>query len=94
MVADPGAPAGVDRLRPLNGPRPVAVELAPDGQPGAVVDRGRRLTVESVRDRWLVEEEWWREPVGRRYVEVLLADGSVRTLYLDTFAGRWYVQAY
>lgn len=94
MVADPGAAPGTDRLRPLNGPRPVAVELAADGRPGAIVDRGRRLAVAAVRDRWLVEDEWWREPLGRRYLELLLVDGSVRTLYLDTFTDRWYAQAY
>ncbi|CAA9578580.1 MAG: hypothetical protein AVDCRST_MAG59-4382 [uncultured Thermomicrobiales bacterium] len=48
----------------------------------------------AVRDRWLVEDEWWREPLGRRYLELLLVDGSVRTLYLDTFTDRWYAQAY
>ena len=94
MVADPGAAAGADRLRPLNGPRPIAVEAGADGRPAIVVDRGRRLAVAAVRDRWLVEDEWWREPLGRRYVEVLLADGSVRTLYLDTFTDRWYAQSY
>ena len=94
MVADPGAAPGADRLRPLNGPRPVAVELAPDGQPGAIVDRGRRLPVAAVRDRWLVEDEWWREPLSRRYLELLLADGSVRTLYLDAVNGYWYAQVY
>ncbi len=94
MVADPGAAAGADRLRPLNGPRPVAVETGPDGHPRVVVDRGRRLGVEAVRDRWLVEDEWWREPLSRRYLELLLADGSVRTLYLDVTNGHWYAQTY
>ncbi|MBA3415060.1 MAG: hypothetical protein H0U10_07555 [Chloroflexia bacterium] len=48
----------------------------------------------AVRDRWLVEDEWWREPLSRRYLELLLADGSVRTLYLDAVNGYWYAQVY
>jgi len=59
-----------------------------------VVDRGRRLAVAGVHDRWLVEDEWWRAPLERRYVVLLLADGSVRTIYLDTIADRWYAQSY
>lgn len=94
MVATTGAPLGADRLRPLNAPRLVAVETAADGHPLAVTDRGRRLPVAAVRDRWLVEDEWWRIPLARRYQEVELADGSIRTFYQDGADGRWYAQSY
>lgn len=94
MVADAGAAAGADRLRVLNAPRPVAVETAPDGVPRSLVERGRRRRVAAVRDRWLVEDEWWREPIGRAYWAVELADGGVRTLFTDTFTGEWFAQPY
>lgn len=94
MVADSGAAGGVAGLRPLNAPRPVVVEAGPDGAPRMLVEHGRRRPVAAVRDRWLVEEEWWREPIGRAYWAVELADGGVRTLYTDIFSGAWYAQAY
>lgn len=94
MVADPGAAAGADRVRTVNAPRPVAVETGPDGAPRVLVERGRRRPVAAVRDRWLVEEEWWRDPIARAYWTVALADGCVRTLFTDTISGRWFAQAY
>lgn len=94
MVTHPGATAGADRLRPLNEARPVAVHLTADGHPAVIVERGRPWPIATVRDRWLVEDEWWRTPLGRRYIEFLGVDGSVRTLYLDTFADKWYAQTY
>lgn len=94
MVADPGAAVGADRLRPLNAPRPVVVEADADGRPLVLTEQGRRLEVAAIRDRWLVEEEWWRTPVARRYLEVVLADGSVRTIYTDIVTGDWHTQSY
>lgn len=94
MVADSGTAASADRLRMLNAPRPVAVEADPDGTPRSVVERGRRRRVTTVRDRWLVEDEWWREPIARAYWTVELADGGVRTLFTDTISGAWFAQPY
>lgn len=94
MVADSGTAAGADRLRVLNAPRPAAVEAGPDGAPRSLVERGRRRRVAAVRDRWLVEEEWWREPIARAYWTVELADGGVRTLYTDIITGNWFAQPY
>jgi KaiC/GvpD/RAD55 family RecA-like ATPase len=59
-----------------------------------LTERGQRRRVAAVRDRWLVEEEWWREPIERAYWAVELADGGVRTFYTDTISGAWYAQAY
>lgn len=94
MVADSRAAAGADRLRPLNEPRPVAVETDAAGAPRTIVERGHRLAVARVQEEWLVEDEWWREPLGRRYYTVLTTSGSVRTVYTDIFTGAWFDQSY
>jgi hypothetical protein len=95
VVADPGAPPGADRLRPLNLPRPVAVLTDDrDDRPAVLVARGRHRRVVRVRDTWLIDEEWWRTPIRRRYHQLVLDDGSLRTVYRDLVANRWYEQEY
>ena len=94
MVADPGAPAGADRLRPLNLPRPVAVLTDEDARPAVLVARGRRHRVVRVRDAWLIDEEWWRAPIRRHYHQLVLDNGSLRTVYRDLVDDRWYEQEY
>jgi hypothetical protein len=57
----------------INKPWPVPVQVGPDGAPRAV----GRLSVESVREEWLVEDGWWtQKPLRRRYFELVLEDGS------------------
>jgi len=79
---------------PLNAPRPITVESARD-RPVALVDRaGERTGVAAIDEMWKIDEEWWRDPVRRTYFRIRLADGRVRTIYLDQEADRWYEQAY
>jgi hypothetical protein len=62
-------------MRPgrVNKPWPVPVQVDADGAPRAV----GRLSVESVREEWLVEDGWWTQrPLRRRYFELVLEDGS------------------
>lgn len=95
MVADPGAPGGAGRLRPLNPPRPLRVEADPDNRPLAVYLSGRRLAVEELLESWRIDDEWWRpRPVSRLYSRVLLEDGRVVTVYCDMVLGRWAQQTY
>jgi hypothetical protein len=47
-----------------------------------------------VQDTWQIDDEWWRDPISRRYYQVVLADGSLHTLYHDLVADRWYEQGY
>jgi hypothetical protein len=95
MVPHPRTAARPDRLRPLNQPRPVVVLPHPgSGGPAVLVERGERRPVAAVRDRWRIEDEWWREPISRRYYQVVLDDGTVRTLYRDAIGDRWFEQAY
>ena len=94
MVADSRTAAGADRLRPLNEPRPIAVDLGRDGLPVRIVEHGRRQQIAAIQERWVIEDEWWREPLRREYLTVLTASGSVRTIYTDSIAGAWFAQAY
>lgn len=60
----------------------------------AVVIAGQRVPVAEIIDTWLIEDEWWRAPIARCYVQVLLADGRVLTLFHDRIGGGWYTQNY
>jgi hypothetical protein len=80
-------------------PEPVTVEL--DGErapvvvhqaPGAPGTPGPGKRVEAVGESWRVEDEWWRQPISRRYVEVVLEGGGRVVLYEDLITGEWWVQ--
>ncbi len=94
-----------DRLRALNVPRRIAVELDDGGVPLRIRDGGRgtlkdSLTVagdewrivEGIGDTWRLDDEWWRRPVSRRYVEVLLEGGGRMIVYEDMVTGEWFGQ--
>jgi hypothetical protein len=55
---------------------------------------GRWVPVAELVDRWRVEDEWWRAPVRRRYLHLLLANGRLLTLFQDLEEGGWYRQPY
>ena len=82
-----------DRLRPLNAPRPVDVSLGADGLPTEIVEPPSRRAVETVRDSWRLDDEWWRVPIRRRYVDVILEGGGRMVLFEDLVTGEWFVQA-
>ena len=80
-------------LRPLNLPRPIAVE-AEGGRPVALIrGDGDRRPVEIV-DRWIIDDEWWRTPIVRHYYTVLTEDGVRHTIFRDGVTDRWYAQEY
>ncbi|MGI9255227.1 MAG: hypothetical protein ACR2J8_15900 [Thermomicrobiales bacterium] len=70
------------------------MQLGRNGLPILIVERGRRQEIVAIQERWVIEEEWWREPLRREYLTVLLASGSVRTIYTDTIADQWFAQGY
>lgn len=91
------------RLRSLALPRPVRVEADEEGGPVRVhlpISPGRRghrrrpriLKVLAVREEWRIDDEWWRQPISRRYWTVVLEDGRLITLYRDLLSSRWFVQ--
>jgi hypothetical protein len=65
-----------------------------DAQPVTLLDRGRRLGIARIQDSWRIDDEWWRDPIRRRYYQVILDDGSFRTLYHDLVTDCWYTQNY
>jgi hypothetical protein len=73
----------------------VGVETDPhSGEPRALRERGRVREIAHVQDTWHVEDEWWREPIDRRYLQVVLRDGTLRTLFHDRVSDRWFAQTY
>jgi hypothetical protein len=48
--------------------------------------------VETIIEIWHVDDEWWRDPIARRYVEVILEGGKHMVLYEDSTANRWFMQ--
>lgn len=75
--------------RRIGEPRPVAVRAGADGAPRAVGG----VTVEAVREEWLVEDRWWTpRPLRRHYFELAMADGRALTVFRDPGSGRWFRQ--
>ena len=120
MVPHPGTPVRTHRLRPLNQPRRVLVELNTRGLPVAVVEpstlgespgvmtapagdaptpgespgqTAARRGVESIGEIWRVDDEWWREPINRRYIEVVMKGGKHVVLYQDLNSHEWFEQS-
>ncbi|NQW16318.1 MAG: hypothetical protein HQ478_02415 [Chloroflexi bacterium] len=53
-------------------------------------------TVQSVDDRWKVNDEWWRGPeqeIERMYYSLLLENGHRVVVYRDMKANNWYRQS-
>lgn len=81
------------RLKPLGRPKAVAVRTDEHGAPEFVRLPGkpaRRVAV--VRERWRIDDEWWRHAISRDYRTIVLDDGAVLTLYQDLLDGSWYAQ--
>jgi hypothetical protein len=67
--------------------------LTGDGLPIAVVE-GERRRAAQIEDVWYVDDEWWREPIARRYYRLFLDGGVVRTVYHDGERDEWFAQGY
>ena len=83
------------RLKPLGSPRNAQVVVDAAGAPVAVTvgkRRARAKRVTAVRERWRIDDEWWRHPLSREYLTVVLEDGRSLTLYMDLVQGGWWVQ--
>src|SRR6266550_991223 len=100
MVAPSRAPLRADRLRAVNEPRVVAVELNADGHP-AVIRRsndnggGQETTaaaVEAVLETWRIDDEWWRQLISRRYFAVILEGGGRVVVFENLVSGEWFIQ--
>jgi len=45
-----------------------------------------------VKDRWRLDDEWWKRPISRLYYLVELEGGMLFTLFRDLESGDWYQQ--
>lgn len=94
MVENPGTKIRPHRLRPLNLPRPVTVETA-HGRPVALRDPGgERIGIAGIEEEWVIDDEWWRDRIRRRYFRVRLESGPLRTIFQDDESERWFEQSY
>ena len=70
-------------------PRRAEVQAGAGGEPQAFDG----VTVEAVREEWVVEDRWWNgRPLRRRYFELVLADGRDEVVFRDLSSGRWFAQ--
>lgn len=70
---------------------PVEVRLAGDGRVEALrLPEGWRVVTRTV-NRWLVEIDWWRDPVRREYRRCLVRSGGCVELYHDLETGAWHL---
>jgi hypothetical protein len=84
---------GPDRLRALNVPQRVEVELGADGLPIGMRDAGCGMRrVEAVGEVWRIDDEWWRQTVSRRCIEVVFEGGGRAVLFEDLITGEWWMQ--
>jgi hypothetical protein len=76
-------------VRRLYAPRRVSVETRGGDVPREV----EGVSVEATREAWRVEDRWWTpKPLGRRYFELVLADGRNVVVFQSLASKRWYRQ--
>jgi hypothetical protein len=52
--------------------------------------RGWRAVLR-IANQWIVDTDWWRTPVRRHYVRLLLGGGECIEMYRDLVDGTWYL---
>jgi hypothetical protein len=51
-----------------------------------------RYEVEAIGEIWRVDDEWWRQPISRRYFDVVLQGGKHVVLFEDLTTNQWWMQ--
>ncbi len=92
MVTNTGTPIRSHRLRPLNLPRSIRVELNKENLPITITFDGKEKEVEEIGETWRIDDEWWRDQIARRYVEVMLVGGGHMVVFEDLVGGGWFMQ--
>lgn len=81
------------RLHPLGKPHLVDVHVDDAGEPVFVRLPGKTARkIETTREIWRIDDEWWRQPISREYRTVILDDGRSLTLYHDLLNRHWFAQ--
>lgn len=81
-----------ERLRPLRTPSRIEVDVDDDGFPLRLRRNGKSSRVAAVRERWRIDDEWWRRPISREYYALVMEDGRPVILYRDLIEGGWFSQ--
>ena len=93
MVTSSRTPLRTDRLRAVNEPQPVTVDLDESGLMTVGRPDGRTVgTVEAILESWRIDDEWWRRTIARNYMEVMLEGGKRMVLFQDLLTGQWFAQ--
>ena len=93
MVAPTRAPLRTDRLRAVNEPRTVTVELDENGHMTVGRSDGRAVgRVEAILESWRIDDEWWRQTISRSYLELMLEGGKRVVVFQDLITGLWFIQ--
>jgi hypothetical protein len=62
-------------------------------EPGPALAAGsNRYAVEAIGEVWRVDDEWWRQPISRRYFDVVLQGGKHVVLFEDLTTHQWWMQ--
>jgi hypothetical protein len=48
--------------------------------------------ITEILESWRIDDEWWREPISRRYYDVVLEGGGHVVLFEDLITEKWFVQ--
>ena len=93
MVTSSRTPLRTDRLRAVNEPQPVTVDLDESGLMTVGRPDGRSVgKVEAILESWRIDDEWWRRTIARNYMEVMLEGGKRLVLFQDLLTGQWFAQ--
>ncbi len=93
MVPSARAPLRADRLRAVNEPQAVTVELNESGELTVGRPDGRTVgKVEAILESWRIDDEWWRQSIARAYLELLLDGGKRVVVFQDLMTGLWFMQ--
>lgn len=71
---------------------PIAVTCDALATPQSFAWQGHRHVVTAIRDRWRVDEGWWRRRVRREYFQLVTASGLLAEVYHDLPDGPWLLQ--
>jgi hypothetical protein len=77
----------------LNEPREISVRINQETKEPTAIQLGQHWHEVTVRERWRIDDQWWREPpVSRMYFEVATADGLVEVVFWDLVGREWFRQ--
>ena len=81
------------QIRTLDLPLPIKVEVDQIGLPIYYYSKNRkRLKISIIRDRWRIDDEWWRKQLSRKYFTIVLENGLIITIFQVLLSHKWYSQ--